>query len=146
MEYQNQTNLHLPCAYAVLSVEEMTYIEGGAFSINITQEQVATLAVNLVVNTVLVLGQGALNYVSTTFQNGSTNGLSFFGTIDHQLNKMNTWSRIAAAGMLAVGGYYAYTQVVGMVSNVVEIVKALQSAYNQSKQSTVEPTTSLVAA
>lgn len=147
MEYQNQANLHLPCAYAVLSEEEMTYIEGGAFSINITQEQVAVLATNLVINTILVLGQGALNYVSTTFQNGSANGLSFFGTIDHQLGKMNTWSKIAAAGMLAVGGYYAYTQVVGMVRNVVEIVKALQNVYNQSQQPTVEPSTmSLVAA
>lgn len=147
MEYQNQANLHLPCAYAVLSEEEMTYIEGGAFSINITQEQVATFAANLIFNTLYVLGRGTVDYVSTTIQNGRANGLSYVGIIDHQLNKMSPWSKVAATGLLCLGGYYVYTQVVGIVRNVAEIVKAIQNAYNQSQQPALEPSTmSLVAA
>lgn len=133
MEYNHQHMLQLPSAYAVLSEEEMTYTEGGAFSFNITPEQVTTFAINLTVNTVLLAGSFALDYFSNTIQNGYNDGLSASGIFSHQWNKMNTWSRVAACGLAVVGGYYAYTQVVGVVRNIMNIVEAVKLAYSQSK-------------
>ena len=40
MDHTYQRPLQLPAGYSVLSAEEMTYTEGGAFSVNITPEQV----------------------------------------------------------------------------------------------------------
>ena len=40
MDHTYQRPLQLPAGYSVLSAEEMTYTEGGAFSINITPQQV----------------------------------------------------------------------------------------------------------
>lgn len=133
MEYNHQRMLQLPSAYAVLSDEEMTYTEGGAFSINITPEQVTTFAVNLTVNTFLLVGSLALEYFSDTVQNGYNDGLSISGIFSHQWNRMNTWSKVAACGLAAVGGYYAYIQVVGIVRSVKELVGAFKTAYEQSK-------------
>lgn len=133
MEYNHQHMLQLPSAYAVLSEEEMTYTEGGAFSFNITQEQVAAFAVNVAVNTILIVGSVSLEYFSNTIQNGYNDGLSISGIFSHQWNRMNTWSRVAACGLAVVGGYYAYTQVVGVVRNIMSIVEAFKLAYSQSK-------------
>lgn len=133
MEYNHQHMLQLPSAYAVLSEEEMTYTEGGAFSFNITQEQVAAFAVNMAVNTILIVGSVSLEYFSNTIQNGYNDGLSISGIFSHQWNRMNTWSRVAACGLAVVGGYYAYTQVVGVVRNIMSIVEAFKLAYSQSQ-------------
>lgn len=133
MEYNYQHTLQLPSAYAVLSVEEMTYTEGGAFSFNITQEQVTIFTLNLAVNTLTLLGQGALNYFSNMIENGYNDGLSLMGTLDHQWGKMNTWSKVAAGGLAVLGGYYAYIQVVGIIQSVKELVNAFKTTFDQIK-------------
>lgn len=133
MEYNHQRMLQFPSAYAVLSDEEMTYTEGGAFSFNITQEQVITFAVNLSVNTLLLFGSAALDYFSNTVQNGYNDGLTLSGTFSHQWGKMNTWSKVATCGLAALGGYYAYIQVVGIVRSLKELFGAFKTAFDQSK-------------
>ena len=133
MEYNHQRVLQLPSAYAVLSEEEMTYTDGGAFSFNITQEQVIVFAANVVVNTLYIMGQGAFEYFYSTFTNGYNDGLSVAGTISHQLGKMNTWSKVAACGLVVLGGYYVYSQVSGIVQSVMEIVNAFVSSFSQSQ-------------
>lgn len=148
MEYNYQHTLQLPSAYAVLSVEEMTYTEGGAFSFNITQEQVTIFTLNLAVNTLYILGQGAFEYFSNTIQNGYNDGLSLGGTFAHQWGKMNTWSKFAACGLAVLGGYYVYAQVNGIVQSISELVNAFKSSFGQAEQqagSSISQPTLLVA-
>lgn len=133
MEYNHQRVLQLPSAYAVLSEEEMTYTDGGAFSFNITQEQVMAFTINLAVNTLYVLGQGAVEYFSNTVQNGLNDGLSFAGVLSHQWGKMNTWSKVAACGLAALGGYYVYLQVYSIVQSVKELVGAFKESFEMIK-------------
>lgn len=133
MEYNNQRMLQLPTVYAVLSEEEMTYIDGGAFSFNITQEQVAVFTINLAVNTLNLLGQGAVEYFSTMLQNGFNDGLSLYGILDHQWGKMNTWSKVAAGGLAVLGGYYVYVQVYSIVQSVKQLIGAFKETFAQIK-------------
>lgn len=133
MEYNNQRMLQLPSVYAVLSEEEMTYTEGGAFSFNISQEQVMAFTLNLAVNALYTLGQGSVEYFATTIQNGLNDGLSLPGVLSHQWGKMNTWSKVAACGLAALGGYYVYLQVYSIVQSVKELVGAFKETFEMIK-------------
>ena len=50
MDHTYQRPLQLPAGYSVLSAEEMTYTEGGAFSINITPQPVSYTHLTLPTN------------------------------------------------------------------------------------------------
>ena len=122
MDHTSQSAMLMPASYAVLSEEEMTYLDGGAdYSFNIGDytvtfhpEVLGAYAMNLVVNTFYMLGQGAFQYTVNTFKEGLMDGLTVGGVIKHNWNRMNTWSRVATVGMAGLAGYYAYAQVRSM--------------------------------
>lgn len=136
MEHTYQDPMRLPAAYAVLAEEEMTYLDGGAvysfdvgkYTVSVDTDVLAMYAMNLAVNTLYVLGQGAVEMFSNKIQDGIADGLGLFGTIDHFWSGLNGWSRAATVGMGMLGGYYVYAQVVSIVNSL----KSLFSAFTGS--------------
>lgn len=122
MDHTSQSAMLMPASYAVLSEEEMTYLDGGAdysfnigdYTVTLHPEVLGAYAMNLVVNTFYMLGQGAFQYTVNTFKEGLMDGLTVGGVIKHNWNRMNNWSRAATVGMSVLGGYYAYAQVRSM--------------------------------
>ena len=72
MELTYQSAMVLPAAYAVLSEDEMTYIEGGVSEM---QAAVLNFGINLVVNSVRMLGRGALNSAMTGLKEMHDDGM-----------------------------------------------------------------------
>lgn len=110
MDHTYQRPLQLPAGYSVLSAEEMTYTEGGAFSINITPQQVMAFGINVTVNLLGLMGRYAFQGAVSGMQNALNDGLSVGDAIGHYWGKLNTWSKVATIGMAGLGGYYAYCQ------------------------------------
>lgn len=109
MDLKYQSTMLLPASYAVLSEEEMTYIDGGAFSI--TPETVATIATTVAINALFALGKGAFNQAVIIVDGGLSDGMSLAGIGEHFWNSLNGWSKAATVGLGVLGGFYVYTQV-----------------------------------
>lgn len=149
MDHTYQTTLLMPASYAVLSEEEMTYVEGGAFSTNIDMKTVMFYAANFAINSLYVLGRGAFQQTVTMFQNGFADGMSAIGIADHFWNSLNGWSKAATVGLGALGGYYVYTQVVSIVRSIKNLVEALrpnQSTDSSADTAAADPTAQATAA
>ncbi|MCI5573127.1 MAG: hypothetical protein MR373_05550 [Faecalibacterium prausnitzii] len=123
MDHKYQSTMLLPASYAVLSEEEMTYVDGGAFKINITPQQVGNIALNITVNALMLLGKGVFEQGLNIVQGGLDDGLTLDGIAVHFWNKMNGWSKAATIGLGALGGVYLYGQ-------AVSIVKSLRNLYD----------------
>ena len=87
MDHKYQSTMLLPASYAVLSEEEMTYVDGGAFKINITPQQVGNIALNITVNALMLLGKGAFEQGLTIVQGGLDDGLTLDGIALHFWNR-----------------------------------------------------------
>ena len=118
MDHTYQSTMLMPASYAVLSEEEMTYLDGGAdysfnvgdYTVTLHPEVLVTYAMNVVVNGVYMLSQGSFQYFINTFKEGLSDGLSLTGVVKHNWNRMNTWSRVATVGMAGLAGYYRHTE------------------------------------
>lgn len=133
MDHTSQSAMLMPASYAVLSEEEMTYLDGGAdysfnigdYTVTLHPEVLGAYAMNLVVNTFYMLGQGAFQYTVNTFKEGLMDGLTVGGVIKHNWNRMNNWSRAATVGMSVLGGYYVYVQAVGIYKSLKNLFGAI---------------------
>ena len=131
MDHTYQRPLQLPAGYSVLSAEEMTYTEGGAFSINITPQQVMAFGINVTVNLLGLMGRYAFQGAVSGMQNALNDGLSVGDAIGHYWGKLNTWSKVATIGMAGLGGYYAYCQARSIYLSIKNLVDAFKNAYNE---------------
>ena len=131
MDHTYQRPLQLPAGYSVLSAEEMTYTEGGALSINITQEQVMAFGVNVAVNLLGMMGRYAFQSAFSGMQNALNDGLSVGDAVGHYWGKLNTWSKVATIGMVGLGGYYAYCQARSIYLSIKNIVDAFKNTINE---------------
>ena len=121
MDHPNQNTMLLPASYAVISEEEMTYLDGGqsiylgsAFNHDIyfNTDQFATFCQNAAINLFVLMTNYSFRYIAGRVQSGLSNGLSLSGTFYHTWDKMNTWSRIASVGVAGLAGVYVYSQTV----------------------------------
>jgi hypothetical protein len=131
MDHTYQRPLQLPAGYSVLSAEEMTYTEGGAFSINITPQQVMAFGINVTVNLLGLMGRYAFQGAVSGMQNALNDGLSVGDAIGHYWGKLNTWSKVATIGMAGLGGYYAYCQARSIYLSIKNLVDAFKNTYNE---------------
>lgn len=133
MDHTYQSTMLMPASYAVLSEEEMTYLDGGAdysfnvgdYTVTLHPEVLVTYAMNVVVNGVYMLSRGSFQYFINTFKEGLYDGLSLTGVVKHNWNRMNTWSRVATVGMAGLAGYYAYAQVRSMYLSLKNLFGAI---------------------
>ena len=131
MEHTYQRPLQLPAGYSVLSAEEMTYTEGGAFSINITPQQVMAFGINVTVNLLGMMGRYAFQGAVSGMQKALNDGLSVGDAIGHYWGMLNTWSKVATIGMAGLGGYYAYCQARSIYLSIKNLVDAFKNTYNE---------------
>ena len=124
MDHPNQNTMLLPASYAVISEEEMTYLDGGqsiylgsAFNHDIyfNTDQFATFCQNAAINLFVLMTNYSFRYIAGRVQSGLSNGLSLSGTFYHTWDKMNTWSRIASVGVAGLAGVYVYSQVMNVI-------------------------------
>lgn len=121
MDHPYQKAMQLPAAYAVITEEEMTYLEGGteitlgqAFGYEFTLDtnQFMQFCANVVVNAISYFASASLNYVSNTLQSGLNNGLSLVGTVYHVWGKQQTfWGKMATVGVTGIAGVYLGAQI-----------------------------------
>ena len=133
--------MQLPACYAVLSEEEMTYLDGGftftagKYEVTVdTDLLVKSLVTNAMVvslNLLVYAGRNAYNYAVDGAMTGLADGLSLGGTVTHYWGKLNTWSKVASVGLAALGGYYVYLQARSMYNSLKNIYDALVNSYNQ---------------
>ena len=127
MDHPYQNTMLLPASYAVISEEEMTYLDGGkeillgsAFGYDLTfdTDQFVIFCQSALVNALLLGGSYSLSYIKNTITSGANNGLSPVGTFYHTWDKMNGWSKVALFAVGTLAGYYAYGQVVSVIRTV----------------------------
>ena len=125
MDHLYQTTMLLPASYAVISEEEMTYLDGGkeillgsvfGYDITFNTDQFVIFCQSALVNALLLGGSYSLSYFKNTIVSGANNGLSPAGTFYHTWDKMNGWSRLALFGVGTLAGYYAYSQISSFVN------------------------------
>lgn len=139
MEHTYQSPMMLPAAYAVLSEDEMIYIEGGEFSFavgdhtvtvrpEILAQQVAYYTTNIIINGMYLLGQGYVQQVTRTLITGLSDGLTLGGTIAHSWNKLNGWSKAGSIGLSALGGLYIYVQIATLAQGIQDLLGAISGS------------------
>lgn len=133
MDHTYQRSLQLPAGYSVLSAEEMTYTEGGAFSINITPEQVMAFGINVTVNLLGIMGRYAFQAAVSGMQNALNDGLTVGDAVGHYWGKLNTWSKVATLGLAGLGGYYAYVQARSIYLSLKGFITEVKNAIDQSR-------------
>ena len=133
MDHTYQHPLQLPAGYAVLSAEEMTYTEGGAFSINITPQQVMAFGLTVTVNLLGVMGRYAFQGAVSGMQNALNDGLGVGDAVGHYWGRLNPWSKVATIGLAGLGGYYAYCQARSIYLSLKGFVTELKDAVDQYK-------------
>ena len=139
MDHLYQTTMLLPASYAVISEEEMTYLDGGkeillgsvfGYDITFNTDQFVIFCQSALVNALLLGGSYSLSYFKNTIVSGANNGLSPAGTFYHTWDKMN--------GMGTLAGYYAYGQVVSIIRTVKNLYNDLVNpmpAFNNGQAS-----------
>ena len=125
MDHPYQSTMQFPAAYAVLTQEEMTYLDGGrviqlgtvfGYDISFNTDQFVIFCKSAAINAFLLATSYSFSYIKNTALSGFNNGLSASGTFYHTWDKMNGWSRIALFGVATLAGYYAYGQISSFIS------------------------------
>ena len=131
MDHTYQRPLQLPAGYSVLSAEEMTYTEGGAFSINITPEQVMVFGMTVTVNFLGMLGRYAVQSAVSGMQNALNDGLGVGDAVAHYWGKLNGWSKVATIGLAGLGCYYAYAQARSFYLSIKNLIGTIKGNSDQ---------------
>ena len=124
MDHPYQSTMLLPASYAVITEEEMTYLDGGrsihlfdafGYDVSFNTDKFVIFCKSFAVNAFLLASSYSFSYIKNTASSGHNNGLSASGTFYHTWDRMNGWSRVAAFGVATLAGYYAYGQVVNLI-------------------------------
>ena len=133
MDHPYQTSMQLPAAYAVITEEEMTYLDGGStivlgqafgYRLTLDTDQLMTFCTNVVANLGYYLLGASFSYITNIFESGAKNGLSIAGSVAHAWNRLETpGSRIGAIGLTGLAGVYVGVQ-------AVSIYRSLRNVYD----------------
>lgn len=151
MDHPNQNTMLLPASYAVISEEEMTYLEGGStitlgrafgYEFTLDTDQFLTFCSNVLTNAAAYMFSASYSYVVNLLQSGLSNGLSLRGTVLHVWGKQETtWGKIATIGVTGMAGVYlgaqiysAYTMIKSLYDSIVNPMPDFSGA--QTAQST----------
>lgn len=133
MELTYQSPMRMPAAYAAISEDEMTYIEGGVAISMPTTQQVLGFALNVAVNFVHALGRGAFNTAWSELKTMHDDGLSLSGSVRHYWGRQTPSGKVATVIVSGFAGFYVYTQTMQIINTVVSIYKEIKDVYEQSK-------------
>ena len=153
MDHPYQSALQLPAAYAVLSAEEMTYLDGGStiqlgsifgYELSFNTDKFVIFCKSAAINAFVLASSYSFSYIKNTVVGGYNNGLSPAGTFYHTWDKMSGWSKVAAFGVATMAGYYAYGQVVSYINMAKDFIQqvikpALSAAGTQATDAAAVP-------
>ena len=145
----------MPAAYAVISADEMTYIDGGAlqigsYLIEFHPENLLTAAVNFTVNFAQLMGKAALTAAVGGLLLMHEDGLTLSQSVSYYWDGQNKAGKAATvagggrprrwgagcAATVAVGalaGWYGAMQAIQIYNTVKSIFIELKNAYAQTK-------------
>lgn len=123
----------MPASYTAISEEEMTYIDGGAFSVNIDPVNVALFGINFVVNVARMVGQTAFSNAVDGMKSMHEHGLSIPQSIDHYWSHQTPAGKAASVAVGVLAGFYAYTKAMQIYNTVKSIYTDIKNAYELSK-------------
>ena len=89
--------------------------------------------INLVVNSVRMLGRGALNSAMTGLKEMHDDGMGLTTSIQYFWDGQNTRGKVSAVVMGSFAGFYAYLWARQTINTVVSIYKQMKEIYQQSK-------------
>lgn len=132
MEYTTATGMmDMPAHYALISEEEMVYLDGGAFP-SISQEQLIQFGVNVLVNGLMFIsgsfftaGVAMLSnaFVGTTITTGGKIMKDFFSSLNAK-----QWGFLAVAGIM--GGFYGLSMAAYYYTSLIDpLIKAFQESF-----------------
>ncbi len=148
MDHPYQSAMQFPAAYAVITDEEMTYLDGGADitlfrgfgrEITLNTQQFAVFCTAVAINGFYMLSSTSFKYLANVVSSGYNNGLSPAGIFFHTWDKMDGWSRAASVGVVGLAGFYAYTQVKSIISaakNIYDSIKNPMPTFNTAQSQT----------
>lgn len=135
MDHPYQTTMHLPAAYAVITEEEMTYLDGGSeivlgqafgYQLTLDTDQFMNFCASIVVNLGYYALSSSFSYVTGLLQSGIQNGLSIPGAIVHVWSRQETgWSKAAVVGVTGLAGVYAGMQAVSIYRSLKNLYDAI---------------------
>lgn len=135
MELIHENRILLPANCALLTEEEMVYVDGGA----ITAQDVATFAGNFVRNALYMIGSigfsVGLGFVSSSIQGAGSfaGGMSAVGAA---IGALNSAQLATLAGLGVLASFYFVGQVIQMIGLVQVIASAAVQFYQQITQQT----------
>lgn len=132
MEFTDLKPMQLPASYAVLSEDEMVYIEGGAFELNITKEQVINFSTNVVVNSIRLLGQAAVGAAIAGMISMHNDGLTVEGSLRHYWDGQSNLGKAMTFVAAGFAGVYAYLSVARFFNTVLSIYQDARNSYNET--------------
>ena len=146
MEATRSNLIAMPACYAVVTEEEMVYLEGGAFSI--TKEDVIRFGVTFTHNLAMVVGSLSLTMgVDAVTKSISNMGFSLgMQSIFNTIAGFNGWQMAALVGCTACAAYYVTLQVMQIVALVKAIGQSIQETVQQVQQNQAQAQGQAVAA
>ena len=128
----------MPAAYAVISADEMTYIDGGAlqigsYLIEFHPENLFTAAVNFTVNFAQLMGKAALTAAVGGLLLMHEDGLTLSQSVSYYWDGQNKAGKAATVAVGALAGWYGAMQAIQIYNTVKSIFIEFKNAYAQTK-------------
>lgn len=132
MEFTQQGLMQLPASYAVLSEDEMIYIEGGALEFNISQQDIANFAANVGINLILMFGRTAFANTVAGIQDMRNDGLTTMGAIEHYWGRQTPAGKTMTFVFAGFAGFYLYVQAMGIINSFLSVYSEMKNAYDSA--------------
>ena len=122
----------MPAAYSVISAEEMTYIDGGAFTLP-TVADVANFGINVTVNFLNMMGQAAFSTAVAGMVLMHNDGLSLSQSVQYYWDGQTTAGRVATVFVGGLAGIYVYRKTMQIYNTVKSIYTDVKNIYEETK-------------
>ena len=128
----------MPAAYAVISADEMTYIDGGAlqigsYLIEFHPENLLTAAVNFTVNFAQLMGKAALTAAVGGLLLMHEDGLTLSQSVSYYWDGQNKAGKAATVAVGALAGWYGAMQATLNISSISFLAMTSSPAVGSSK-------------
>ena len=128
----------MPAAYAVISADEMTYIDGGAlqigsYLIEFHPENLLTAAVNFTVNFAQLMGKAALGTAVGGLILMHQDGLTLSQSVSYYWDGQSKAGKVGTVVVGGLAGWYGVLKGIQIYNTAKSLYIELKNAYEQTK-------------
>ena len=120
----------MPAAYAVISADEMTYIDGGALQIG---SNLLTAAVNFTVNFAQLMGKAALTAAVGGLLLMHEDGLTLSQSVSYYWDGQSKAGKVGTVVVGGLAGWYGVLKGIQIYNTAKSLYIELKNAYEQTK-------------